>query len=110
MESETVKELGIEVFSDEQMFPPYNPGRARTGTLQRDVAPGQSELRQFLGRRPSRRLLISACLHILSQAVFKDSPSHPRQITLNGKYYSASPVKKTMYYRSEVTKMDPILA
>ena len=46
--------------------------------------------------RPGRRLLISACLHILSQAVFKDSSSHPWQITVTGKYYSTSPEEKNL--------------
>lgn len=46
--------------------------------------------------RPGRRLLISGCLHILSQAVFKDSSSHLWQITVTGKYYSTSPEEKNL--------------
>lgn len=46
--------------------------------------------------RPARRLLISACLHILSRAVFKDSSTHPWQIILNGKYYSTFSVEKSL--------------
>lgn len=101
MESETVKELGIEVCSDEQNVSPR-------GSRQGGQAPGPGSAEAVPRQRPGRRLLILACLHILSQAVFKDSPSHPWQIILHGKYYSTSPVKKTVHYGSEVTETDSL--
>lgn len=96
MESETVKELGIEVFSDEQNVSSLRCRQDRQAGCTGLGAAGQGERSRVAGLKPGGWLLISARLHIPSQALLKESPSHPWQIILHGKYYSTSPVTKTM--------------
>lgn len=92
MESETVKELGIEVFSDEQNVSSLRCRQDRQASCTGRGAASQGERSRVPGPRPGGWLLISARLHIPSQALLKESPCHPWQIILHGKYYNTSPV------------------
>lgn len=109
MASETVKELGIEVIevsSDKQTASSITSRQGTASTLQRKGAWARAELRQLLEPKAWRRLLISACLHILSWAVFKDRSSHPWQIVLNGKSDSTSPCRKRSVSRHQKWSCD----
>lgn len=84
----------------ERFLPKMQAGQASRLHRAGGCRPGRAES----GPRPKawRVAPISARLHIPSQALLKESPSHPWQIILHGKYYSTSPVTKTMLWHEKL--------
>lgn len=94
MESETVKGLGTEVFSDEQNVSSDYAGRAGEHAARGQPRAGGSCTRP--GPKAWREAhYLSLSTHSV-QALFKESPSHPWQMLLHGKYYSTAPVKAVL--------------